>query len=75
MERFAHLGGIVKKTWRSPELSRFGSVAQMTLASEQPNEGKCPGGGDDAECGPPGRVGHCTEEEQALCSDGNGVLS
>jgi hypothetical protein len=49
----------MKKAWITPEVSRFGSVAQMTASSEQPNSGKCPGAGDDAECGPSGLVGGC----------------
>ena len=47
----------MKKIWSTPKMSRFGSVAQMTLASEQPNSGKCPDVGDDALCAPPGREG------------------
>ncbi len=61
----------MRKAWRTPELSRFGSVAQMTLASEQANSGKCPGLFDDAECAPPGRVGGC----EVNCAGGPGVLS
>lgn len=49
----------MKQAWSTPTLNRFGSVAQMTLSSEHPNSGKCPGPYDDAECGPPGRVGQC----------------
>ena len=60
----------MKKTWKTPELSRFGSVAQMTLSSAQENQGKCPGEEDDAECAPGGPEG-CTPRG---CGD-NGVLS
>ena len=49
----------MRKTWSTPELNRFGTVAQMTLSSDQPNSGKCPGPGDDAECAPSGLVGGC----------------
>ena len=49
----------MKKNWKAPQLSRFGTVAQMTMASEQANNGKCPGTYDDAECAPSGRVGGC----------------
>lgn len=62
---------MIKKTWKTPELSRFGSVAEMTLASDQTNSGKCPGLLDDAECAPPGRVGGCGDQR---CG-GTGVLS
>lgn len=62
---------MTRKMWQTPALSRFGSVAEMTLASDQANQGKCPGLLDDAECAPPGRVGGC---ESATCG-GTGVLS
>jgi len=64
----------MKKSWKTPELSRFGSVAEMTLASGAENQGKCPGPGDDAECGTPGGA-NCSEADHEFCSGGNGVLS
>ena len=39
----------MKKAWNTPAFRRFGSVADLTLASEQENRGKCPGLEDDAE--------------------------
>lgn len=61
----------MRKSWKTPELSRFGTLAQMTLASGHPNSGKCPGVEDDAECAPSGLVGPCTPMGCPL----NGVLS
>ncbi len=58
----------MKKSWKTPELSRFGTVAQMTLASEHPNNGKCPGLEDDAECAPSGHVGKCKDLDPNPCS-------
>jgi hypothetical protein len=61
----------MRKTWKTPELNRFGSVIEMTLSSQQENQGKCPGLEDDAECAPPGRVGGCTP----MGCPADGVLS
>ena len=61
----------MRKVWRTPSVRRFGSVADLTLASEQENRGKCPGLEDDAECAPPGRVGGC----EVNCAGDGGVLS